>query len=77
MSIKQEVYASYGGKKREGKKMLLIPLGDNYSVHPRGGATLLTPVKQSNLHQCCIINALDKNMDNLRTACDENSPDLN
>lgn len=59
------------------KKMLLIPLGDNYSVHPGGGATSLTPVKQSNLRQRCIINALDKNMGNLRTASDENSPDLN
>lgn len=57
--------------------MLLIPLGDNYSVHPQGGATSLTPVKQNNLRQRCIINALDKNMDILRTACDENSPDLN
>lgn len=59
------------------KKMLLIPLGDNYSVHPGGGATSLTPVKQSNLRQRSIINALDKNMANLRTASDENSPDLN
>lgn len=57
--------------------MLLIPLGDNYSVHPGGGATSLTRVKQSNLRQRCIINALDKNMGNLRTAADENSPDLN
>lgn len=59
------------------KKTLLTLLEDNYAVHPGGGTTLLTSLKQSNLRQGCIINALDKNMDNLRTACDENSPDLN
>lgn len=74
--VMQEVYATYGGKKRC-KKMLQIPLGDNYSVHPGGGATSMILVKQSKLCQRCIINALDKNMDNLRTACDEDSPDLN
>lgn len=36
-----------------------------------GGARLPGP------HQSCIINALDKNIDNPRTARDENSPDLN
>lgn len=33
--------------------------------------------RQPGPHQSCIINALDKNIDNPRTARDENSPDLN
>lgn len=33
--------------------------------------------RQNESHQSCIINALDKNIDNPRTARDENSPDLN
>lgn len=70
-------FMEHMGEKKRGKKLLLIPLGDNYSVHPGGGATSPTPLKHSNLRRRCIINALDKNMDNLGTACDENSPDLN
>lgn len=33
--------------------------------------------RQSSPRQSCIINAPDKNIHNRRTACDENSPDLN
>lgn len=52
---------------------------NNYSRHAGGRYHFphSGEARQSSPHQSCIINALDKNIHNRRTACDENSPDLN